>query len=252
VTLFHAGAVPAVDKTKMCRTRLNKIAINNSRFRPLLNASLLVVLMVGVSATIHGQTKARGTVKHPIIDSKMNKAEAFAGLDPKCPDEIRKRQKLITVKYYSMDQQVHQGQLVIDVELKSDIKSVFALALKQHFPIYSVIPISDQRFRKDNHWDDELSMEANNTSSFNYREVTGGGRLSNHAYGRAIDINTFLNPYIKGNIILPHGAAYDPKIDGTFTPDHPIVREFLRLGWVWAGNWTSPRDYQHFEKPLKK
>ena len=40
------------------------------------------------------------------------------------------------------------------------------------------------------------SMEANNTSAFNYREVIGGGRLSNHAYGRAIDSYTFLNPYI--------------------------------------------------------
>jgi hypothetical protein len=30
-------------------------------------------------------------------------------------------------------------------------------------------------------------------SAFNYRERTGG-RLSNHAYGSAIDINTFLHP----------------------------------------------------------
>jgi hypothetical protein len=181
----------------------------------------------------------------------MTEKEAFEGLDPKCPDEIRKRQRLVTVKYYSTDKQVHQGQLVIDKELKSDIKKVFALALKQQFPIYSVIPISDLRFRKENRWDDELSMEANNTSAFNYREVTGGGRISNHAYGRAVDINTFLNPYIKGNIILPRGATYDPKVDGTLMPESPIVREFLRLGWTWGGNWTSPKDYQHFENPRR-
>jgi hypothetical protein len=182
----------------------------------------------------------------------MTELEAFDGLDPKCPDEIRKRQRLVTVKYYSTDKQVHQGQLVIDKELVSDIKQVFKLALKERFPVYSVIPISDKRFRKESRWDDELSMEANNTSAFNYREVTGGGRLSNHAYGRAVDINTFLNPYIKGKIILPHGATYDPGIDGTFTAESSIVREFLRLGWAWGGNWTSPTDYQHFEKPPKK
>jgi hypothetical protein len=95
-------------------------------------------------------------------------------------------------------------------------------------------------------------MEADNTSAFNYREVTGGGRLSNHAYGRAIDINTFENPYVKGDIVLPNGSHYDPKVAGTFDADSVIVREFLRLGWAWGGNWTSPRDYQHFEKPPRK
>jgi hypothetical protein len=182
----------------------------------------------------------------------MTEKEAFEGLDPKCPEEIRKRQKVIKLKYYSSDNQIHQGQLVIDDELKNDIKKVFALALKQRIPIYSVIPISDKRFRKDGRWDDELSMEANNTSAFNYREVTGGGRLSNHAYGRAIDINPFLNPYIKEGLVLPHGAKYDPSIAGTVTSDHPLVRAFLQLGWAWGGDWTSPKDYQHFEKPPKK
>lgn len=222
------------------------------RFRTL-SVPVSIALAVALTGSISlAQTQRRGTQKHPIIDSQMSEKEAFDGLDPKCPEEIRKRQRLVTVKYYSMDKLIHQGQLVIDKDLASDVKKVFALALKEHFPIYSVIPISDKRFRRDNRWDDELSMEANNTSVFNYREITGGGRISNHAYGRAIDINTFLNPYIKGNIVLPHGAHYDPKIEGTFTADNPIVREFLRLGWSWGGNWTSPIDYQHFEKPLKK
>ena len=217
----------------------------------LVEATLLLAVIL-MGCAVHSQTLQRGTLKRPIIDSNMTGAEAFDGLNPKCPDEIRKRQRLITVKYYSMDLLVHQGQLVIDKDLESDIKKVFALALLERFPIYSVIPISDKRFRKENRWDDELSMEANNTSSFNYREITGGGQLSNHATGRAIDINTFLNPYIKGKIILPHGANYDPKIAGTFTAINPLVREFLRLGWSWGGNWTSPIDYQHFEKPAKK
>ena len=61
-------------------------------------------------------------------------------------------------------------------------------------------------------------MEANNTSAFNYREITGGGRLSNHAYGRAIDINILLNPYIRNGIVLPHGAKRErfivERLDG--------------------------------------
>jgi hypothetical protein len=225
--------------------------ISNQFVRPILLLTLALTVMPTATKS-HAQSQRTGTSKHPIVDSKMTEKEAFDGLDPKCPADIRKRQKVVKLKYYSSDGKIHQGQLVIDTELKSDIKKVFALALKERFPIYSVIPISDKRFRKDGRWDDELSMEANNTSAFNYREITGGGRLSNHAYGRAIDINTFLNPYIKDGNVLPHGAKYDPSIAGTFTSDHPIVRVFLQLGWDWGGNWTSPKDYQHFEKPLKK
>jgi peptidoglycan LD-endopeptidase CwlK len=217
---------------------------------PVSASIVLAVALTGVA--VYGRGPRQGNLKRPIVDSAMTEAEAFEGLDPKCPDRIRKRQRLINVKYYSMDGRVHQGQLVLDSELVSDVKKVFALMLKERFPIYSVIPISDKRFRKDGRWDDELSMEANNTSSFNYREVTGGGRLSNHAYGRAVDINTFLNPYVKGNLVLPRGAKYDPKVAGTFTAESAVVREFVRLGWTWGGSWTSPIDYQHFEKPPKK
>jgi hypothetical protein len=222
------------------------------RTRASLSLALLASAVFLFSATAYGQRPDGGTLKHPVIDSRMTKREAFDGLDPNCPEEIRKRQRLVTVTYYSTDGRVHRGQLVLDYELVGDVKRVFALTLKERFPIHSVIPISDPRFRKDGRWDDELSMEANNTSAFNYREVTGGGRLSNHAYGRAVDINTFLNPYVKGNLVLPHGATYDPKVPGTFTADSPLVREFQRLGWTWGGTWASPRDYQHFEKPLKK
>src|SRR5258708_2649026 len=217
---------------------------------PLLLATALAVMPIGLNS--YAQRPRTGTSKHPIIDSNMSAKEAFDGLNPKCPQDIRKRQKVVKIKYYSSDGKIHQGQLVIDADLKNDIKKVLALALKERFPIYSVIPISDKRFRKDGRWDDELSMEANNTSAFNYREITGGGRLSNHAYGRAIDINTLQNPYIKDAVVLPHGAKYDPCVAGTYTVAHPIVRSFLQLGWDWGGNWISPKDYQHFEKPLKQ
>ncbi|HTK25222.1 MAG TPA: M15 family metallopeptidase [Pyrinomonadaceae bacterium] len=218
--------------------------------------SVIFILFLAVSpAGAFAQTavddKNPGTFKHPIIDSKMSKKEAFDGLDPKCPKSIRKRQKLIRLKYYSFDGRVHQGQMVLDKDLVRDVKKVFDVALKEKFPIKSVIPISDMRFRKNGRWDDDLSMAAGNSSSFNYREITGGGRLSNHAYGRAVDLNTFQNPYIKGKISLPSGAKYDPTAPGTFTADNPIVKTFISLGWAWGGNWKSPTDYQHFEKPIK-
>ena len=193
-----------------------------------------------------------GTREDAIIDSAMTESRAFDGLDPECPDEIRNRQKLITVLYYSFDLKIHQGQLVMDGELAQDIRKIFELALKEKFPIQSVLPISHAKFRKDGRWDDDLSMAANNTSGFNYRLITGGTKLSNHAYGRAIDINPVQNPYIKGELVLPSGADYDATRAGTLTADHVITKAFLELGWEWGGNWDTRKDYQHFEKPQRK
>lgn len=193
---------------------------------------------------------APGTLENPIIDSAMTEAEAFEGLDPNCPDEIRRRQMVLEVFYYSNDGKIHQGQLVLDRELARDIREAFAAALKERFPITSVIPISHPRFRKDGRWDDDLSMAANNTSAFNYRVITGGKKLSNHAYGRAIDINPATNPYIKGTIVLPPGATYDPDAKGAITSDSAVATTLVELGWDWGGSWRDRKDYQHFEKPL--
>lgn len=193
-----------------------------------------------------------GTLQRPVIDSRMTKREAFDGLDPNCPPDIRRRQKIVKLKYFSFDGKIHQGQLVIDKDLVEDIKKVFKFALQEKFPINSVIPVSHARFRKNGRWDDDLSMIANNTSAFNYRVKTGSStELSNHAYGRAIDINTVQNPYVKGKLVLPPNGNYNPNAAGTFTANSPIVKMFIALGWDWGGSWTRLQDYQHFEKPLK-
>jgi len=189
-----------------------------------------------------------GTPRNPVIDSNMSEKEAFDGLHPDCPAEIRKRQRVVTVKYYSFDGKVHRGQLVVDKDLVRDIKKIFRLGLEIRFPVHTVIPVSHPDFRKNGRWDDDLSMAANNTSAFNYRLKVGGGSLSMHARGRAIDLNCVQNPYIKGTTVLPPGSSYQPEIPGTLTADHPITRKFIALGWEWGGNWTSLKDYQHFEK----
>lgn len=99
---------------------------------------------------------------------------------------------------------------------------------------------------------DELSMRDNNTSAFNCRDIPGSGNWSLHAYGRAIDVNPLLNPYIDA------AGGYQPanagpyldrnRIDpGLLHDSDPAVLVFLRAGWSWGGNWRTPKDYQHFE-----
>lgn len=179
--------------------------------------------------------------KKIIIDSKMTFEEAIAGSP--APKEIIENIEIVDIDYYSFDGKIHRGQIVIHKELVNDIKQVFKLMKSVKFPIQKVIPIVKYQ------WSDSLSMLDNNTSAFNYRTVEGTKRLSNHATGRAIDINPFLNPY-RGRTgkISPKGATYNTKVRGTLAKNDTIVKEFLKLGWKWGGNWKTIKDWHHFEK----
>jgi peptidoglycan LD-endopeptidase CwlK len=161
-----------------------------------------------------------------------------------CPPEILARQEVAPVQFYSFTGELCKGEIVVDRDLAQDVRDLFALMLERKFPIESVIPMAHEKFT----WDDDRSMEANNTSGFNYRAMTDSEKLSNHALGRAIDINPLLNPYIRGGVVKPEGAIYDPAQAGTLVDSSVIVRFMKDRGWTWGGDWTSLKDYQHFEK----
>jgi hypothetical protein len=98
--------------------------------------------------------------------------------------------------------------------------------------------------------DDDRSMAADNTSAFNCRRVEQRTSWSQHAYGRAIDINPLENPYILGSRVLPPaGRAFTNRSlrrKGMIHAGGVVVRAFASVGWSWGGAWTSPFDYQHF------
>ena len=160
------------------------------------------------------------------------------------PREVLKRQKIFDVTYFSFDEKLHQGQLVMDTNVISDIRKVFNLIRKIKFPIRTVIPFVDRSAMSK----EEVLATLNNSSAFNYRLIRGSNILSNHAFGRAIDINPFLNPFIDGNHVLPEGARYDPKASGTLLANGNVVVCFKKMGWVWGGDWKDKKDYMHFEK----
>lgn len=189
-----------------------------------------------------------GLVTKTVIDSDMTREEALDGVAGDCPETLLNRLVVLDVEYYSFDNKLHRGQIVLDRALTKDIEAVFKVARDYQFPIESVIPVSDSKFRREGVWDDGLSMRANNSSAFNYRRTTDGRRLSAHALGRAVDINPMLNPYVNGNVIEPEGAGYDPSVPGTLEINSPLVRAFFALGWEWGGLWQNNKDYQHFEK----
>ncbi|NWF90716.1 MAG: M15 family metallopeptidase [Ignavibacteriaceae bacterium] len=175
-----------------------------------------------------------------IIDADYRIDEIFT--EKKIPEDIQSSLKLISVKYYSFDGKLHQGQILIHKDLAEDIVEIFEIIKQNRFPIAKVIPINKYN------WSDELSTSDNNSSAFNYRFVKGTKKFSAHSFGRAIDINPVQNPHIKINKLNSSKRAYNPDAKGTITSNSFVVREFLKRGWKWGGNWKSSKDYQHFEK----
>jgi peptidoglycan LD-endopeptidase CwlK len=201
-----------------------------------------------------------------VIASKMTREQALAGVRADCSLEVLARQKVVEVKYYSFDGRLHQGQVVVDELLVPDIEELFTFLRTQNFPVASVIPISAAQFRSSaGIWDDYLSMEANNSSSFNYREIIGSAErgLSLHALGLAFDINPRTNPVYGFNFdgvleVYPKGeechSAVVPReqVLGALWQFHPVVNFLVERGWCWGGAWSLERDgivdLHHFEK----
>lgn len=173
----------------------------------------------------------------------MTLEEALAGKE--IPGDIRETLVLLDLEYSSFDGGLQLGQMVVYRELASEVREIFQEVAAASFPIEKMLPVSTFD------WSDDASMAANNSSAFNYRLAVGKAKLSQHAYGRAIDINPLQNPYINGDLILPPDGVYNPDVSGTLLADGPVVAAFERRGWTWGGRWTTLKDWHHFEKPAK-
>ena len=157
---------------------------------------------------------------------------------PVDPDRLR----LLTVRYVGFDGRAHDGELVAATSVTPDLAAIFAELYRARFPIRQVRTVDAYGAS------DDASVDADNTSAFNCRPITGGTAWSMHAYGLAIDINPRENPYVRHGIASPPGSSADRTraVTGMITP--AVVALFTRRGWSWGGNWAEPIDYQHFEK----
>jgi poly-gamma-glutamate synthesis protein (capsule biosynthesis protein) len=172
--------------------------------------------------------------------------EAMRGVswheDPRCPafDDLA----LLTLPFRDMDGRDQVGELVVARDVADAVVWVFARLHAARFPIARM-----QRI--DHHGgDDDRSMAANNCSGFNFRLVAGTTRLSNHALGRAIDINPVQNPWVRGDLVLPEAGrahlARDRDVPGLIRRPGPVTDAFDAIGWEWGGDWTTTKDFHHF------
>jgi hypothetical protein len=187
--------------------------------------------------TLNVRKEAKNEV---IVDCQYTLKEAISG--SKAPQSIIKQLQLIDVRYYSTDGKIHQGQVLANKKMADKIKIIFQFILANKFPVAHAIPVVKYN------WNDDTSMQDNNTYSFCYRDIS----FSKHARGMAIDINPYFNPvrWKAGYENLqnkPVGAHYNPRTPGTFYKENPVVRQFKNLGFRWGHSFTAKYDDHHFE-----
>lgn len=164
---------------------------------------------------------------------------------PVAPEQLR----LLRLRHVGMDGREHTGRLIVHEDRVPQTIAAFARLYELRFPVEKMRPAGEYPDASD-----ELSMRDDNTSAFSCRGIGGSGSWSHHAYGRAVDVNPLINPYLSSDGELQPATAR-PYLDrsrtdpGMLHDGDAAVRVFTETGWTWGGDWQDPKDYQHFELP---
>jgi len=150
----------------------------------------------------------------------------------------------VTVTFYGFDQVTHVGELLLHRDVADDVVAVFKALHQAQFPIEELRIITYDELAG------EPTGDGNVTTGFVCRRVVSGSAWSQHAYGRAVDINPFHNPYLRGNRVIPELATTyldrDDVRPGMILADDVVVQAFAAIGWPWGGDWQSAKDWMHF------
>ncbi|MCU0306195.1 MAG: M15 family metallopeptidase [Thermoleophilia bacterium] len=162
---------------------------------------------------------------------------------PGCPVGLEDL-RWVRMRHWDYQGRVRTGVLVVHEDVAPDVVRVFRDLFRARFPIRQMRPIEAYG------GSDFDSIEADNTSAFNCRAATGSRNWSQHAYGRAIDVNPILNPYVEagGRVYHRGSRAYVDRRPrpGMAVEGGALVRAFDAAGWEWGGRWNGVKDYQHF------
>ena len=177
---------------------------------------------------------------------RVRRADLPHSWRPGCPVGPR-RLRLLTVSHRGFDGEVKTGRLVVARNKAGPIVRVMRRLFRAGYPIKRMRLVDEYG------GSDRRSMNANNTSAFNCRTATGSASWSEHAYGRAIDLNPVQNPYVSpsGRVLPKRGRPFVDRSrshPAMIHPGDPVVRAFSSIGWSWGGFWSSLRDYQHFSQ----
>ncbi len=166
----------------------------------------------------------------------------------------RKDLRYLHVLHKDIDGEVHEGEMIVNYHIAEDVLEILKELYENDYPIEKIRLVDEYDA------DDELSMEDNNSSCFNFRFVSYTTKISKHGLGLAVDINTLYNPYVKtvngkrsiepvnAEAYLDREADFDYKIE----KGDLCYKLFTEHGFEWGGNWVNSKDYQHFQIPTEK
>ena len=209
--------------------------------RRLIALALIVTGPLALAAP--AQARPEFSARVSPLDASTRHLMVGRSWRPGCPVPMRDL-RLIRMKIWGFDRRWHRGSLVVNRRYTDEMVRVFERLYEVRYPI--------RQMRLVDHFgaDDHRSMAADNTSAFNCRYVEGTRRWSEHAYGRALDLNPIENPYVSGGH-TSHRASV-PYLDrsrrrpGMAYEGGAAVRAFDAIGWGWGGRWSAVKDYQHF------
>ena len=160
--------------------------------------------------------------------------------------------RYITVNYIGFDGFRYRGSIIMATKVAAATATVFTRLYALRYPIRSMFLVD--RFGKAPSGypgaNDYASMASGNTSGFNCRYIVGKESvraMSPHAYGVAVDLNTWENPYYSRLGPLPN-SWWMPRTRrsvAVLTLNSPAVKAFRAAGFTWGGSY---KDYQHFQR----
>jgi hypothetical protein len=215
-------------------------AFRRLRARHAIALGLLMTLIAAAPARAE-QPPYRSSIER--LDDETKALMKGASWHPGCPVALHEL-RLVHMRIWGFDHASHAGQFVVKRRWAHDMAKVFRHLYNARFPI--------RRMRLMDHYgaDDDKSMKADNTSAFNCRFVAGTTTWSQHACGRAIDINPVENPFVDGNHVSPpNGKKYANRAlhrRGMIHLHDVVWHAFDNIGWGWGGTWSGAQDYQHF------
>ena len=151
----------------------------------------------------------------------------------------------VRLTFHGFDGRRHTGELLVAAAAAKPLVEVFRRLYDAKFPL------EEMRITRADELDAEPTGDGNNTGAFTCKPMPfGSAAWSEHAKGLAIDVNPFLNPYVKGAVVLPElASAYldrSRQAPGTIHAGDVVTRAFASIGWQWGGNWQRSKDYMHF------
>jgi hypothetical protein len=182
----------------------------------------------------------RSTVRPigPAVRARMG-----ATWSPACPVRLADL-RYLTVSFRGFDGRAHTGELVVHRRVADQVVSVFARLYRAGFPIEEMRLVTTADLEA------HPTGDGNNTAAYVCRTARQQTRWSAHAYGLAVDVDPFQNPYRRGDLVLPElASAYldrDRVRPGMIRAGDVVTRAFAAIGWTWGGTWRSPTDRMHF------